>query len=263
MLNGVDISDYQSAIPAGAQFVLVKATEGVTLNDARFAEWWKALRSTPRGVYHFAHPNLNAPLDEAKHFLAVIEAAGGYRPGDKLILDHETAGSSPQHDSDWALQWCKYVQDQTGIVPTVYTYRSFATEGHCAGLQVYPLWIADPDHPAGHPEVPKPWTSWLIHQYSETGGIDHDVFNGSLNDWGHVIVRPVAPFPLVREGATGATVKRIQTALIKAGFSVGRSGADGIFGPATLAAVKAFQQAKHLSVDGIVGPLTARALGLT
>jgi peptidoglycan hydrolase-like protein with peptidoglycan-binding domain len=35
---------------------------------------------------------------------------------------------------------------------------------------------------------------------------------------------------------------------------------DGLFGPKTDARVHEFQKESHLSADGIVGPLTARAL---
>jgi putative peptidoglycan binding protein/glycoside hydrolase-like protein len=52
----------------------------------------------------------------------------------------------------------------------------------------------------------------------------------------------------------------IQRALAAAGFNT--DGADDI-GPKTKAAVKAFQKANGLKPDGIVGPVTAAALGLT
>jgi peptidoglycan L-alanyl-D-glutamate endopeptidase CwlK len=64
----------------------------------------------------------------------------------------------------------------------------------------------------------------------------------------------------MRVGDQGAGVKRLQRALSKAGFSPGTI--DGDFGPATRAAVMAFQASEGLLVDGIAGPRTLAALKL-
>ncbi|WWU66686.1 peptidoglycan-binding protein (plasmid) [Clostridium baratii] len=66
---------------------------------------------------------------------------------------------------------------------------------------------------------------------------------------------------LIKMGSRGPQVAEIQRLLIKAGYSVGPAGADGIFGEGTYNAVIKFQKAKGLSADGIVGPDTKRALG--
>ena len=60
---------------------------------------------------------------------------------------------------------------------------------------------------------------------------------------------------------TVTQIKAIQTKLKSLGYYTGV--VDGIFGTYTLTAVKAFQKAKGLAVDGVVGPVTAKALGLT
>lgn len=54
------------------------------------------------------------------------------------------------------------------------------------------------------------------------------------------------------------SVRQIQQALKAAGFDPGPI--DGIKGPKTLAAIRAFQKARGLVVDGIVGPKTTAAL---
>jgi len=59
-------------------------------------------------------------------------------------------------------------------------------------------------------------------------------------------------------GSRGEEVKKLQESLNKLGFNCGT--ADGIFGPKTEAAVKAFQKANGLAVDGIVGPATQAKL---
>lgn len=58
----------------------------------------------------------------------------------------------------------------------------------------------------------------------------------------------------------GDDVKELQSYLIELGYDLGVWGADGSFGDCTDIAVRAFQKAKKLTVDGIVGPKTLDAL---
>jgi hypothetical protein len=64
----------------------------------------------------------------------------------------------------------------------------------------------------------------------------------------------VKSLPMLFYGSTGHYVSQLQSDLKSEGFPPGPI--DGIFGPKTLKAVCEFQQARGLSVDGIVGPLT-------
>jgi lysozyme len=63
--------------------------------------------------------------------------------------------------------------------------------------------------------------------------------------------------PVLKKGARGEAVKRLQRALSAAGHRVA---ADGDFGPGTDRAVRAFQTAHALQVDGVAGPGTWKAL---
>ena len=63
--------------------------------------------------------------------------------------------------------------------------------------------------------------------------------------------------PTLSIGSQGTAVKEMQGLLNYWGCSLVQ---DGIFGPKTLAAVKAFQEWVFLTPDGIVGPKTWQAL---
>jgi peptidoglycan hydrolase-like protein with peptidoglycan-binding domain len=67
----------------------------------------------------------------------------------------------------------------------------------------------------------------------------------------------ILPWPLVRRGDQGHPVPSLQYLLRARGHGIT---VDGIFGPRTDAAVRAFQQSRGLAVDGIVGPNTWTAL---
>lgn len=60
-------------------------------------------------------------------------------------------------------------------------------------------------------------------------------------------------YPTLRRGAKGDLVAQLQTFLSKDGSKLA---IDGIFGPGTQSAVRAFQRKYNLDVDGVVGPQT-------
>ena len=65
---------------------------------------------------------------------------------------------------------------------------------------------------------------------------------------------------ILRRGDKGEQVKTLQRLLNALGCSVGSSGIDGSFGPATEKAVIAFQKKEGLSQDGVVGSATWTSL---
>ena len=58
---------------------------------------------------------------------------------------------------------------------------------------------------------------------------------------------------------SGPEVEQVQIALVALGYPIA---VDGTYGPRTEAAVRDFQAANDLEVDGIAGPNTQTALGL-
>lgn len=74
---------------------------------------------------------------------------------------------------------------------------------------------------------------------------------------GNGSVSPAASMPLIKRGSKGSAVLQLQKILNSKGYKLSE---DSDFGPATEAAVKAFQKANHLETDGEVGPLTWAAL---
>ncbi|MGG7535362.1 N-acetylmuramidase domain-containing protein [Rhizobium sp. 12,4] len=72
---------------------------------------------------------------------------------------------------------------------------------------------------------------------------------------GQASISPAAG--MLRLGSRGAGVREIQTLLVRAGYAVT---VDGDFGVATRDALKAFQQTKLLTADGVAGPKTMAAL---
>ncbi len=76
----------------------------------------------------------------------------------------------------------------------------------------------------------------------------------------NVFIRSQEIQALSKYGSRGSEVTQIQTKLKRWGYYNGNI--DGIYGSQTLAAVKYFQRKNGLTVDGIAGPATLRAMGI-
>lgn len=76
-----------------------------------------------------------------------------------------------------------------------------------------------------------------------------------------VFAPPATEEVLSKYGSTGHEVRQVQTALKQQGYYTGS--VDGIYGSRTQAAVRKFQAARGLTVDGICGANTLRALGIS
>lgn len=103
---------------------------------------------------------------------------------------------------------------------------------------------------------------------SQANCVQESVDNHGWNFWGradfidyNTILKASKPV-LTRElttGCKGVDVKFLQTLLRGKGYECGKI--DGDFGKKTKTAVEKFQNDKHLTVDGVVGQITAKKLG--
>lgn len=104
-------------------------------------------------------------------------------------------------------------------------------------------------------------TASALRSFQEANGLPVDgvVSEATLQALQAKSGATASPLVGLQYGATGATVKQVQQAIMNAGISL-RGGADGIFGTATRDALKQYQAARGLPQTGKVDEATAAAI---
>jgi len=102
------------------------------------------------------------------------------------------------------------------------------------------------------------------HSLAVTGIVTPEVL-GMIQDEASLPTVPKKRFTsgaFIKKGDSGSAVLLIQQALNAEG-ALPKIDEDGVFGNGTFKAVKAFQQKNNLGSDGVVGPMTFAALGIS
>ena len=187
-VHGIDVSAYQGRIDwsevatHNVKFAFIKASEGVTLRDARFRRNWEAARKAGvyRGAYHYFQPNYDG-AQQANLFTRTVPLQPGDLPP---VLDVEHAEF---HDVAYMRRnvatWLRLVERHYGVRPILYSNYSFYKR-HLAGhFDKYPLWLAH--YEVAQPSLPR--EKWIIWQHSDEayipgirGTVDFNVFQGNF-----------------------------------------------------------------------------------
>lgn len=213
-VRGVDVSHYQGDIDwnvlsqENIRFAYIKATEGSSHVDNRFAKNWQAARETDLavGAYHFF--SFDSPGEsQAANFIQCVEQATVSERSTQAETAEQTAVLSmlpPVVDVEYygdkkinppvpeAVQtelqtFLNLIEDHYGKTPVIYSTEEVWDRYLKGHFDSYPLWIRNVyTYPANDAD----WTFWQYsnrHRLQGYSGeevyIDMNVFCGSLEEW--------------------------------------------------------------------------------
>jgi len=190
-IHGIDVSKFQKEINWEAvrqmqvdkiriSFTFIKATEGITRQDASFKRNWQKAGKAGliRGAYHFFYATRD-PIKQAINFRNIVQLESGDLPP---VLDIETHNNQPPAViRSTARIWLEEMEKAYGVKPIIYTNLRFYNTYLGDEFDEYPLWIAH-YYQKERPRVDREWVFWQHSDIGRVNGIktivDFNVFRG-------------------------------------------------------------------------------------
>ena len=211
-----DAVDFVAMKEAGAAGVFVRAGQGLLLDNQFSRSQVETVRADlPDGYYWFLDPRVD-PKRQAEMFWGSVKGQSGKLP---LVVDYEAPDSWGGNFGGWKnlyafLERMKTLTSREVIIYTGYYYWQEHSPNpltQTASLNYfaqYPLWLAWYTADVSVVRIPKPWTTLLFLQYTESGkwplGQDLSYFNGDrltyLSRFNLDILPTPQPVPLPSPG---------------------------------------------------------------
>jgi lysozyme len=190
-IHGIDVSKFQREVNWEAvkqmqvdkiriSFTFIKATEGITRQDAAFKRNWQKAGKAGliRGAYHFFYSTRD-PIKQAINFRNVVQLESGDLPP---VLDIEMHNNQPAAViRSTAKIWLEEMEKAYGVKPIIYTNLKFYNTYLGDEFNEYPLWIAH-YYQKERPRVNREWLFWQHSDIGRVNGIktivDFNVFRG-------------------------------------------------------------------------------------
>jgi len=260
-----DISEFQHSIAdpvylRWSQAIVIRAAYGANHPDRSwFGGQRRALLLEGGARFLGLYQYLVAGQDPVAQAKAMVSILGGkLNPGEVVICDIEEGSGSQRARRD---AWAHVIETELGDAPWNYSGAFFAQGSGIAPVD----WVAA--YQSAEPRAAH--TLWQFTDAFAVPGIgtcDCSVYHGTIGQlaalahggthpparppadtWTETLMQDMATLTL---GDTGEDVKSAQGLLVARGYPVT---VDGGYGPATRAAVTAFQHAAGIAADGVCG----------
>jgi lysozyme len=204
-VHGIDVSHFQDVIDwkrlmavttygdtIRFNFVYIKATQGMILEDEMFEENWEDARDqhVVRGAYHYFLPDKNAGL-QADNFILNVKLKPGDLP--PAVDIEEARGKSKKEIIEGLKTFIQKIEEHYGVKPIIYSNLNFIEDYLSDDFKDYPFWIShfyEDELPADEN------IHWLFWQHSNktdllgiNGNVDADVFNGTYGAFDSLLIK--------------------------------------------------------------------------
>lgn len=186
-VTGVSISSYQGEVDMeqltkqDIKFALIKATEGTTIVDKRFAANWENAKAAgiPASAYHFFSFSSEGATQAQNYIDTVGNLDGRLIPAVDIQYTAKYSKQNPPSKKKVLSEFTTYlniIENYYGVKPIIYTDKDFYDDYLDGVVNDYDLWVSNSFHPASW-DGWEDWTIWHYCQTDEIKGIQGDYIN--------------------------------------------------------------------------------------